>query len=185
MNKLLAGLVIGGFAVSAQAEIVYLEPATAQPSYQLGETIALDLKIDFTGNPSIGGGVDIFYDTAGLAFQTWTAAPLGDANFRRAPDVQTGELNGIAFGDFAGLPQTATVGTLTFKVLQIGQWLIDLEANDAPAGPFYSATTFNQMPVTFNDITIQATSAVPVPGAVWLFGSALLGWAGFNRKRAV
>ena len=28
-------------------------------------------------------------------------------------------------------------------------------------------------------------SAVPVPGAVWLFGSALLGFAGFGRKKSI
>jgi hypothetical protein len=185
MNKLLAGIIIGGFSMSAQAALVYMEPLAAKPSYEIGETVALDLKIDFTGNPSIGGGVDVFFDTAGLAFQSWTAAALGDTNFRRAPDVQAGELNGIAFGDFAGLPQTAKVGTLEFKLLQTGSWLIDLEANDAPAGPFYSSTTFNQIAVTFNDTTINAASIVPVPGAFWLFGSALLGLAGFKRQRKV
>ena len=28
-------------------------------------------------------------------------------------------------------------------------------------------------------------SAVPVPGEVWLFGSALLGFAGFGRKKSI
>lgn len=184
MNKLLAGLIIGGFSLSAQASLVFLEPISAKPSYEIGEMVALDLKIDFSGTPTIGGGVDIFFNATGLEFKTWTAAALGDASFRRAPDVLAGELNGIAFGDFAGLPQTAKVGTLEFKVLQTGSWLIDLEANNAPAGPFYSSTTFGLIPVTFNDTTIHAASVVPVPGAVWFFSSALLAVAGFNRKRA-
>lgn len=185
MNKLLAGLIIGGFSMSAQAALVYLEPLSAQPSYEIGEIVALDLKIDFTGTPTIGGGVDVFFDTAGLEFNSWSASALGDASFKRAPDVLPGQLNGIAFGDFAGLPQIATVGTLEFKVLQTGSWLIDLEANDAPAGPFYSATTFSQLPVTFNDTTVNAASVVPVPGAVWLFGSALLALFSSSRKRTV
>ena len=184
MNKLLAGLIFSGFSLSAQAALVYLEPVSAQPYYEIGEVVALDLKIDFTGTPSIGGGVDIFFDTSGLQFNNWSAAVLGDASFKRAPDVLPGQLNGIAFGDFAGLPQIATVGTLEFKVLQTGSWLIDLEANDAPAGPFYSATTFSQLPVTFNDTTIDAASVVPVPGAVWLFSSGLLAIFGTRRKRA-
>ena len=185
MNKLLAGLIIGGFSMSAQAALVYLEPLSAQPSYEIGEVGALDLKIDFTGTPTIGGGVDVFFDTVGLEFNSWNAAALGDASFKRAPDVLTDQLNGIAFGDFTGLPQIATVGTLEFKVLQSGSWLINLEANDAPAGPFYSSTTFNQIQVTFNGTTINAASVVPVPGAVWLFGSAILGLARFKRQRKV
>jgi hypothetical protein len=36
--------------------------------------------------------------------------------------------------------------------------------------------------VTFNGIVSQVTS-VPVPGAVWLFGSALLGMVGIRRKQ--
>jgi hypothetical protein len=38
--------------------------------------------------------------------------------------------------------------------------------------------------VTFNGIVSQVTS-VPVPGAVWLFGSALLGMVGIRRKQKI
>lgn len=33
--------------------------------------------------------------------------------------------------------------------------------------------------------TVPATSAVPVPAAAWLFGSALLGFFGFSRRKAI
>ncbi|MDD2762060.1 MAG: hypothetical protein PHH11_17430, partial [Methylomonas sp.] len=35
-----------------------------------------------------------------------------------------------------------------------------------------------------DNIVLAAPAAVPVPGAVWLFGSALLGMVSFGRKRA-
>lgn len=33
--------------------------------------------------------------------------------------------------------------------------------------------------------SLTYTSAVPVPGAVWLFGSALMGFVGINRRKAI
>lgn len=183
MNKLLTGLILGGFSLSAQAALVYLEPVSAQSSYVIGDLVALDLKIDFSDKASIGGGVDVFFDPTGLAFTNWTPEALGDPSFRRSPDVQSDKLNGIAFGNFAGLPATAKVGTLEFRVLKAGEWEVDLEANNAPAGPFYSATDFSLLPVQFNDITVSV-NAVPVPAVAWLFGSALLGFVGLSRKRA-
>ena len=155
MNKVIAGLIMGCFSVSAQAALVYLQPVSPEPSYAIGDLVALDLNIDFSDKVSIGGGVDVFFDPNGLEFQTWIPELLGDAGFRRSPDVLAGELNGIAFGDFAGLPTTAKVGTVEFKVLQAGEWEVDLEANNEPAGPFYSATDFSLIPVQFNDITVS------------------------------
>lgn len=53
-----------------------------------------------------------------------------------------------------------------------------------------SADAFNTLSMAFDDITAQnleadgipQPSAIPVPAAVWLFGTALLGMAGFSRK---
>jgi hypothetical protein len=37
-----------------------------------------------------------------------------------------------------------------------------------------------------SSISISPTvSAVPVPGAIWLFGSAIVGFFGFNRKKII
>ena len=49
--------------------------------------VALDLKIDLKVDPSIGGGVDFFYNIAGLEFKKWPSASLSDTSFRRAQDV--------------------------------------------------------------------------------------------------
>lgn len=175
MKKLLAGLILGGCYVSAQAGVVYLKPNLEQSSYAIGEMVTLDLMFDFSDNPSIGGGVDVYFDPSGLEFKSWTAEALGDSNFRRAPDVLSGKLNGIAFGNFAGLPGKAKVGALTFETLQSGSWEIELGENEAPAGGFYAASSFSLLPVQFNDHTVTV-NAVPIPAAAWLFGSTLLGW---------
>ncbi len=53
--------------------------------------VALDLTIDLKVNPSIDGGVDIFYNIAGLEFKKWPSASLSDISFKRAPDVLSWE----------------------------------------------------------------------------------------------
>ena len=47
-------------------------------------------------------------------------------------------------------------------------WRVNLDGVDGAAGP-----------------VDPNPSAVPVPGAVWLFGSALLGFVGFGRKKSI
>ena len=53
-----------------------------------------------------------------------------------------------------------------------------------------TSVTLNWVGITFNsdtyfNVTLSDTpSAVPVPAAAWLFGSALLGFFGFSRRKA-
>jgi len=57
---------------------------------------------------------------------------------------------------------------------------------DIFAPDWYDATPAALPSPTYNSATINvtATSAVPVPAAVWLFGSGLLGMAGIARRRS-
>jgi len=36
-----------------------------------------------------------------------------------------------------------------------------------------------------SELTLKSVSAVPVPAAVWLFGTALIGFIGFSRRTSV
>jgi hypothetical protein len=53
--------------------------------------------------------------------------------------------------------------------------------NDLPAGPFYSALTFDQQTVTYQSASVNIT-AVPLPSALWLL---LSGIGFFWRRRSV
>jgi hypothetical protein len=57
---------------------------------------------------------------------------------------------------------------------QANQWLASLGS--------YSPNTYLLALVDGNNQDFLV-SAVPIPGAVWLFGSVLLGWAGIGRRR--
>ena len=165
----------------------------------ISESIFLDLIMDFTGEPTIGGGIDIFFDnfTNGdqLTFVNYTPSGLGDPDFQRnpnpngigihdAPTVSTGtgvdKLNGIAFGDFGGLGGSAVIGTLEFLANTPGSFDFSMACNVLPAGCFFSTGFAPQLP-DFNGATVNV-SAVPIPAAVWLFGSAIGLIGGMRRK---
>jgi hypothetical protein len=64
---------------------------------------------------------------------------------------------------------------LSFNDLEVGA------ANGLPMIGSWSATDGITGNVVSGDLTV---SAVPVPAAVWLFGSGLVGFAGLNRKKS-
>ena len=157
---------------SSHAATITLSPLSQ--NVVLGNPVSLQLNMDFTGDPTVGGGIDIFYDSSLLSFVSFTFDPgLGDdPGFRRQPDVLTNELNGLAFGNYDGLEGPSTVGTLTFNTIGTGTVWFTMADNDSPAGPFYSAVTFEQQTVDYCCASVTIT-AVPIPAAWWLMLSGL------------
>ena len=51
-------------------------------------------------------------------------------------------------------------------------------------GSFSNSDYYNIDFLLYNDDGLSAPSTVPVPAAAWLFGSALLGFFGFSRRKA-
>lgn len=55
----------------------------------------------------------------------------------------------------------------------------DFNFNDGQTGTGYFGNPFHVLPVLYGEVT-----AVPVPGALWLLGSGLVGLVGIGRRRA-
>ena len=178
----LAGACFTLACVSAQAATISLIPLNQ--NVVLGNTVALQLMMDFSDDATIGGGVDIFYDDSVLQFVSFVFdAGLGDdPAFRRQPDVLSGELNGLGFGDFSGLSGPSLVGTFTFDTLASGSANFSLAENDYPVGAFYSAATYEVQLVGFQGAAIDV-SAVPVPAAAWLLFSGLAMVGAVSRRK--
>jgi hypothetical protein len=100
------------------------------------------------------------------AFNGFSTA-LADADFE------------IHFGSFNGLDNNESLGAVTVNLLTLGSASIGMNINTS-WGEFFDIDSQPQ-DVTLNGGTV---SVVPIPGAVWLFGSALglLGW--IRRKAA-
>ncbi len=143
-----------------------------------GDIVSLDLLAVFSDDPTLGGGIDIFYDQSVLRFDGFsfdTALDL-DAGFSRQPDVLANELEGIAFGNFNGISDDGRVGTLTFTAIsESANSPIDIAITDnaLAGGPFISGTDFTTVQTLDLTGSSVSVSAVPLPAAVWLFGSAL------------
>ena len=101
---------------------------------------------------------------------------------------------GRTFLDSVGLNYTSTEPSLAPRLSLSGGALTELNyGKNADAG-FSTLTSvllnvdayddgFNYVNATWTGITITPT-AVPVPAAVWLFGSGLLGLVGVARRKA-
>src|SRR3990167_8770967 len=102
LAKWCAGALLVSFITASHAATISLSPLSQNVA--LGNPVSLQLNMDFTGDPTLGGGVDIFYDSSRLSFVSFIFdSGLGDeTSLRRLPDVLTNELNGLAFTSYAG-----------------------------------------------------------------------------------
>lgn len=152
----------------------------------VGGTILIDVVADFTDEATVGGGMDLFYNSGVITYNNFSFAstelPLDDA-FSRVPDDLGNKLEGLAFGNFAGIGTAGIVGTLSFTALAPGSFDLTMAVTTDPlkGGDFISAVTFAPMTVDFGSANITVNE-VPLPAAAWFFGSALIGLAGIKRR---
>ena len=177
---LIAVCVMALSPMTANALSISLMPADVS-DVGVGDVLSFDVIADFSDDPTIGGGFDVFFDNLALGFVSWAATPLGDPDFAREPDIFAGLLEGIAFGDFGGV-SGGIVGTLVFEVLAgLGEGMttrIGVGSNAFPAGPFVSATTFGVQDVDYTGASVtraEGMVAVPEPGTLALLGIGLFG----------
>lgn len=176
------GALLCVLSAAASAVSISLSPLTS--SVPLGNQVSLQLNMDFSADPTLGGGVDITFDNILLSFASFTFnSTLGDdPSLQRQPDVTPGLLTGLGFGNFNGLSGPSVVGTLIFNTQAPGIALLSLADNGSPVGPFYSANTSNPQTVNYTGASVTI-SPVPLPGALWLMGSGAGLMCAFGRKR--
>lgn len=74
------GALLVSFVTTSQAATISLSPSSQYVA--LGSQISLQLNMDFTDDPTLGGGLDIYYDRSLLSFVSFTFDPaLGDDPF--------------------------------------------------------------------------------------------------------
>jgi len=103
------------YAHGAVAASMNFVPVGQSTDVQTGDTIAFDVVIDFSDEPTLGGSFDVVWDASALEFVQLDYIPLGE--FTREPDLTAGQLFAWGFGDFAGVSGVHVLGTLEFVVL--------------------------------------------------------------------
>jgi hypothetical protein len=144
-----------------------------QPASQIvnaGASFTVDLWWDFTGDPTLGGGVNFAFDPGTFAASNIVIDdnPEFDPFFSRPGDISPGLINGLATGSFKGLAGDGPlyIATLTFETsvnATGGIYTLDLGPNIEPAGPFVSAITFGVQDPLFVDASIEVVGGIPIP----------------------
>jgi len=131
---------------------------------------------------------------------TWVGEPAGatiDANNSDVIGAHywfTGSVTGVNHDWTFNVTPTSEVTSEFFVYIRNGSFvsaMLDSTAISTGVAVLLTAGThtLHMLGITANngtheEITISAVNAVPVPGAVWLLGSALMGLVGVSRRKA-
>lgn len=189
LKSILALGVLAGLSVSAsEAASVYLSPASQpniyDPNASASEnTVSVELWMDFTNEPTIGGGIDLDFQgviSMGVFTPTSYFTNTADPSFTGHGTADADNDYEIHFGNFAGLSGVNKLGDISVNLLSSGDGSISLAINSF-YGVFYG-TNFLSMDVDLSQGAEITASAVPAPAGVWLL---LTGLAGLVTRRFV
>lgn len=96
-------------------------------------------------------------------------------------DNGAGSVTGMEFLTFSGAGTDFTIATIDFTALASGSSLLDIEKHISLSIPDFSAGGL-PLDVELLDGSVSV-SAVPVPAAVWLFGSGLIALVGISKRQ--
>jgi hypothetical protein len=131
-----------------------------------------------------------------LAFVSGTSTSGTSSIFSLTQSITTPALAAGAgsYDLYLKFPVGALVGTIseTFDLVFSGgqptavDFLTTSLAKNASSPSFVAAAAFtNATGVGASGISVVSASPVPVPAAIWLFGSAIVGFLGFNRRKII
>ena len=180
LGAILAVAILAGMSMSAsQAASVYLLPGSQTVSV-LDGTTSVELWMDFTGEQTIGGGIDLDFQgpiSMGVFTPSSYFSNTADPSFTGHGTALADNDYEIHFGNFAGLDGVNKLGDISVNLLGAGPGTIGLAINNW-YGVFYGTDLLIQTVDLSGgaDITVTA-SAVPAPAGAWLLLTGLAGLA--------
>ena len=189
--KLTKGLLgLGAMLIASQVNAATISVNPAVNDVLIGDVINLTVSGDFSGEPTTtGGGVILSWDSAQVQLTD------SIANVRTAIEADLVANNWILpnAGNLVITSNSVSVDVLNFfgALPTFDIFSLDLVAVPPPSsGPInITASALSDLtsgwearPVDYIGATVT-TNAVPVPAAVWLFGSGLIGLVGIARRK--
>ena len=182
-NKFLKILVavVGFSAASAMANTVSL--VQPNPIFTNGAaTLDLDLIGTFTDAVD-AGDFSISWDATVLQYAGIVVAdPPWDTSFIGESQVASGLVDLVFLGNSGAALTDFPILTISFNVIGADGTSTTVDMFEGEFSTGWSAPGGIQVPVTYIDGQVTV-SPVPVPAAVWLMASGLLGLVGVARRR--
>lgn len=151
-------------------------------------TGSMGLTGNFSANPDLGSATDITLNT--VVGTSGTGDIGGTVGFGTGGSINNGL---ISLASFAPIVDLMNIGgwqldLTSLSVVDQSTNLLTMQGNGTLSGNLFDATsaswTFSAQTASSYSMTVTA-SPIPVPAAVWLFGSGLLGLVGIaGRKRS-
>ena len=174
-----------GISVANAATISFSSSAS---SVSIGNTFSVDIiGTSFPGNFD-GGALNLSFNSSAIKVNSVSVNGgywdyVADSG---VTDNTAGTVTGIEFGR-SDVGTGFTIATLNIEALAAGFSDLFLEvSNNASIFTTFSAGNAEYtgaLNLINGSVTVSGVSPVPVPAAVWLFGSGLIGLLGFMKRK--
>lgn len=158
---------------------------SVQGPYQIGDVFSIDIMGSGFTSSVDGGGVNLSFDQSRLNVlsvsideSVWNFGSTGiDAG---AIDNTSGTVDGIMVNTFSNVIGDFVIATVEFEAMNAGSSFLLL--TELGINPWASGGSLINPSYASSQVDV---SAVPVPAAVWLFGSGLIGLFGFAKRKRI
>ena len=184
--KLTNGLLgLGALLIAGQVSAATVSLTPSASTVNIGDALTLTVQgSDFFDDVS-AGSVTVTWDPAAMTM-TSTLADITTSALLNGFPIDFG-VNTLVPGQLEATYSTfGTVFGPTFDFfsmdfIALGSSTVNIAAG--PGGDWQDGNTPLASPVIIDSYVGASVSAVPVPAAVWLFGSGLIGMVGIARRR--
>jgi len=171
----------GGDTTYLQGDFDLGETIILQP----GDSVKVDILFSVTEEAVVGGGFDLAFNPSNLAASSlMLTAPFLDFGLSEITSGHVRAQGGVwPAGNFLGPGENIGIASFTFECLGASLdelWLYDFDTVTSEWVTETGACLDGQI----DGIYLASISNVPIPGAVWLLGSGLIGLVGLRRRRS-
>jgi hypothetical protein len=169
--------------ISNQLSAATISWSPASTSASVSDIFVVDIVGSGFGSNVDGGGVNFSYDASIVnVLSVSIDAVVWDLGFNDTGTIDNilGSVDGIMVNAWSAVTGSFTVASVTFQA--VGNGLTGLSLSQFALNPWASGGSALNPGYTSGLIDV---APVPVPAAVWLFGSGLIGLLGFAKRKTV